>query len=278
MYSERSVDLKSDFYARFGETTGCLYFEKTGLPCSVLDSATHRILFSLNCGVRAYGRDYGDILKIMDSQSDCCDIHFVDKGKGAQILYHTDIEDAEGVDEAVSYTVNKILYKMGSTGRIKKEYTDLTLCDMYAPQGWCAVKEYDTVKSVPLPLSEYNVLLIKGRRNKISYQEELKKQFDSGELDRVIIAKQGLKECREDVFFDMINESQKSIERLFNPPQDIIKAVRSTYGIDGVYATRICDIGIISFCKRRKTDNVINRIIVESEQLLGYPVRISVVK
>lgn len=278
MYTEQSVSLKSDFYSRYGQTKGELYFEKVGLPCVVLGSDTHSIMFSLKCGVRAYGRAYGDVLKVLDSESNICDVHFVTNGKGAQILYKADMPDVKGMKETALYTVNKLLINIGSTGRVAKENSNVVICDEYAPQGWCAVKQYDEIKTVPLPLSDHNVLLIRGRKNRLSGNNDALMRFYSGENERIKIARTALKECRTDSFFDMINESQKSIERLLLPPREMISVVRSTWGIDGVSATRICDMGVISFCKKDKTDSVIQRISNECERTLGYRTRIAVVK
>ena len=278
MYTEKSVGLKSDFYTRYGETNGKLYFEKTGVPCVLFDAQTHKLVFPFDCSVRAYGRGYGDVLKIMDTDTNVCDVHFVDGGKGAQVLYKTDIPDIYGVKETVLYTVNKLLYRMGSAGRVAKEYGDVTVCDDYAPKGWCAVKSFGEVKSVPFPLSDYNVLLIRTKRNRLTDDKELLNRFCAGEKERIRIAAQGLKECRTDILFDMINESEKSVERLLSPSNETVEVVHATYGIDGIDATRICRCGVVSFCKKTKTDAAISRIKTECENNLGYSVRISVVK
>lgn len=278
MYTEKSVSLKSDFYTRYGETKGELYFEKTGIPCVVLDADTHKLMFPLDCSVRAYGRGYGDVLKVMDLDTNICDVHFVENGKGAQVLYSTDIPDICGTKQTILYTVNKLLMRMGSAGRLAKEYKDVALCDEYAQKGWCAVKSYDEMKSVPLPLIDYNVLLIRARKNRKTDNEEALKHFYTGEKERIKQAMSGLKECRMEVLLDAINESQKSIERLLSPSQELTNVVHSTYAIDGIDATRICNCGVISFCKKQRTDSAIKRIKSECERTLGYSVRISVVK
>ncbi len=278
MYTEKSVDLKSDFYTRYGETNGSLYFEKTGVPCTLLDAGTHKLVFPLDCCVRAYGRSYGDVLKVMDTDTNVCDVHFVESGKGAQILYSTDIGDIYGAKETVLYTVNKLLFKMGSAGRLQKKYDDVSLCDNHAPKGWCAIKCFDEIKTAPFPFSDYNVLLIRARKSRITESEEILNSFNMGERERIRIALQALKECRTDVLFDMVNESQKSIERLLSPAHEQVSIVHSTYGVDGIDATRICRCGVVSFCKKAKTDSAISRIKTECENNLDYSVRISVVK
>ncbi len=278
MYTEKSVELKSDFYTRYGETNGKLYFEKTGVPCVLFDAQTHKLVFPFDCSVRAYGRDYGDVLKVMDTDTNVCDVHFVDSGKGAQVLYKIDIPDIYGAKETVLYTVNKILFKMGSAGRLSKEYGDVALCDNYAQKGWCAVKSFSETKSAPFPLSDYNVLLIRTKRNRLTEDKEFLNRFGIGEKERIRVAVQGLKECRMDVLFDMVNESEKSIERLLSPSDETVGVVHATYGIDGIDATRICRCGVVSFCKKTKTDSAISRIKAECENNLGYSVRISVVK
>lgn len=278
MYTEKSVKLKKDFYSRYGETRGTLYFEKTGLGCVLLDGDTHKLMFSLDCGVRAYGRGYGDVLKVMDAQSNVCDIHFVQNGKGAQILYYSDIPELKGTKETVLYTINKILVRMGNPDGMTDKFENSYLCDKFAPRGWCVVKINDEVKSDPFPMSDYNVLLIRCRKNVLINRLESRNRFYEGEKERIKIAHEALKKCKIDVLLDMINESQKSIERLLSPSTELVGAVHSTYGIDGVDATRICDCGVISFCKKTKTDNAIKCILSESERVLGYKVDIHVVK
>ena len=278
MYTEKSVKLKSDFYARYGQARGELCFAKTGIPCTVLDGDTHKLMFSLKCGVRAYGRGYGDVLKVLDCDSDINDVHFVENGKGAQILYKTDIPDIKGVRETVLYTVNKLLVQMGSAGRISNNDSTVAQCDRYAPEGWCAVKSYDEIKSVPLPVQDYNILLIRTRKNKLLCRDDALRQFHVGERERIKLAMAGLKECREEVLFDMLNESQKSIERLLSPSGETVYTVHATYGIDGIDATRICDPGIICFCRKNKTDNAVLRIRLDCEKKLGYSPGIMIVK
>ncbi len=278
MYTEKSVELKSDFYARYGETRGRLYFEKVGLPCVMLDGGADKLMFSFDCGVRAYGRCYGDVLRVLNADTNVCDVHFVKNGKGAQILYRTDISDVRGMRETVIYTINKLLYSMGSTGRLKDVGTLTQLCERYAPKGWCAVKENDTIRSAPLPVEDYNILLIRGRKSRLNRDEEMVKQFRAGERERISVAYASLRKCNIETFFDMVNESQKSIERLLMPSMQDIALVRSTYGVDGVYATRICDCGVVSFCNKSKTDSVILRVLTECRSSLGYSVQVSVVK
>ncbi len=278
MYTEQSIRLKSDFYARYGETKGELYFEKTGLPCTLLDGGTHLLVFSLGCGVRAYGRGYGDILRVLDTESNVCDVHFTEHGKGAQVLYRMDIPNIKGMKDTALYTINKLLLKMGSTGRVENKSSLAAMCDRYAPNGWCAVKEYDEIKSAPLPLSDYNVILIQVRKNGFSCREEDIRQFAECEKSRVEVAAAALRDCRTDVLFEMVNESQKGIERVLLPKEQSICAVRCALQTDGVTAARICDCGIISFCEKSSTDSAIHSIRMACERNLGYSARVSVVK
>lgn len=278
MYTEKSVELKSDFYARYGETSGRLYFEKVGMPCVMLNGGNSMLVFALDCGVRAYGRAYGDVLRVLNADTNVCDVHFVKNGKGAQILYRTDISDIRGIRETAIYTINKLLYNMGSTGRLPDSGTLTEVCERHAPKGWCAIKDYDTFKSAPLPMDDYNILIIRGRKSRLSSNEEMLKQFQVGERDRISASFEGLKKCNMDTFFDMINESEKAIERLLSPNAQDISLVHATYGIDGVNATRICDCGVVCFCNKNKTDSVILRVLNECRSTLGYSVQISVAK
>lgn len=278
MYTEKSVDLKKDFYARYGNAQGMLHFAKTGVACTVLDADVGKLMFPLDCGVRAYGRCYGDILRVMNTQTDVCDVHFTQEGKGAQILYRKDIEDLRGMDAAARYTVNKILEMGGSLLYEEKNYDDVEICDIYAPEGWCAVKMFDEIKTVPLPLMGYGIVLIRSRKHSVRAGEEKRKQFNLAEKERIRVAFAGLKECKLEVLFDMINESEKSIERLFSLNSELRATVRATHGIAGIDAVRICDIGVVCFVRNDNIDSIINTLKRECERYLGYNVRISMVK
>lgn len=278
MYTEQSVKLKSDFYARYGETTGELYFEKTGLPCTILDGGRDKMMFSFECGVRAYARAYGDVLRVIDDRSNVCDVHFTEHGKGAQILYRMDVPDIKGMKETALYTINKLLWKMNRTGREEGIYPDWAICDRYAPKGWCAVKQNDEIKSVPLPVADCNTILVQIRKNGFMCSGEDRKYFEEGERRRISAAASSLKECRTDVFFDMVSESQRSIERVLMPIKEAVCAVECAENADGVEAVRITDRGIIAFCKKSMTDSAVHFIHMACEKNLGYGVRISVVK
>ena len=82
MYTEKSVDLKRDFYARYGKTSGRLFFKKVGLPCVIFDGGKNSLVLTLDCGVRVYGRQYGDVLKVLNCDTNVCDVHFVKNCKG----------------------------------------------------------------------------------------------------------------------------------------------------------------------------------------------------
>ena len=80
MYTEKSAVLKNDFYSRYGEMSGELYFERIGLPCVLLEGTERKLAFALGCGIRAYGRRMGDVLRILDADSDTCRVHFMQNG------------------------------------------------------------------------------------------------------------------------------------------------------------------------------------------------------
>lgn len=278
MYTEKSVELKSDFYLRFGESSGQLYFERTGLPCMILGGGDEYMAFSLDCGVRAYGRGYGDILRVMDSDSNVCDVHFVSGGKGAQILYKRDMTNIGELDSAVTFTVNKLLRTMGCSERLEGGDGIEAVCDRYGAKGWCAVKMNGEFKSVPLPLGGYNVILVRTRKRRVISDRDTIEYFRRGESERMEQACAGLRECKLNTFFDMVNQSQASIERILSPSGELISAAKSAQLADGVKAVRICDMGVIAFCERSKTDSTVHTIINECSRRLGYAVRVSVVK
>lgn len=278
MYTEKSVVLKNDFYSRYGNAGGILYFAKCSAVCTVLDGGTHKLMFPLECGVQAYGRSYGDILKIMDTETNICDVRFAENGNGAQILYRTDIRDLKGMDAVRRYAVDKILGDMGHNAATEKNYEDVKICDLYAPDGWCAVKMGESVESVPLPLEDYRVLLVRGRKNKIRAERDAEIRYIKGERERTAVAAHALKSCRIRTFLDMVNESENAAERLLEPSRELLAIIHATRGIAGADASKICGIGVICFCKRNLTDSVIGAIRGECENRLGYRVRISVVK
>ena len=80
MYTESSVELKSDFYSRYGTASGVLYFERVGLPFALLKGEDSVLGFAASCGVRAYGRRCGDVIKVLDSESNVCDVRFGGSG------------------------------------------------------------------------------------------------------------------------------------------------------------------------------------------------------
>ncbi len=278
MYTEKSVELKSDFYSRFGETHGQLYFARTGLPCKIFDGGDEFMAFSLGCGVRAYGRYYGDILRVMDSERSVCDVHFVSSGKGAQILYEKDIENISELTDTAIYTVNKLLKKMGCSDRLAGDDGIHGVCDRYGDGGWCAVKTANNFNSVPLPLGGYNVILIRTRKRRVAGDKDVMEIFKRSERDRIAGACEGLRKCGLEAFFNGVNESQASIERMLNPSWELMSAVEAARGGEGVCAVKICDLGVVAFVKRSNTDSAVHSIINECASRLGYAVRVAVVK
>lgn len=278
MYTEHSVELKSDFYSRFGETQGKLYFQRTGLPCKIFDGGEDFMAFALGCGVRAYGRYYGDILRVMDADSNVCDVHFVKSGSGAQILYKKDIRDINEMSATAVYTVNKLLRSMGCDERLTGDEGLHAVCDRYGDGGWCAVKTNGRFGSVPFPLGGYNVIMIRTRKRKIKADNEMLDVFYRNERERMREVCEGLRKCGLEAFFKAVNESQTSIERMLNPSAELMAAVESARGCEGVCAVRICDLGVVAFVRRSDTDTVVHSIINECKSRLGYAVRVSVVK
>ena len=273
MYTRTSVELKNDFYCRYGETAGQLYFERVGYPCPIMQSKTHMLAFSLECGVRAYGREYGDVLRITDAESNICDVKFVSNGRGAQILYKTDACGLRSKNETVAYTIGKLIRKMSGETVGEDTSTLAGVCDNYGSCGWCAFSEYGRITRVPLPLSGINMLLVRTQKRRRT-ASDLQNRFFEGETERIIAAAAGLKECRTDVFFEMINESERAIEMLLEP----VLAVHAAMAADGVLASRICDMGVVCFVKQERCDSAIRAISSEYEYSVGYNAGFFVVK
>ena len=278
MYTEVSIDLKTDFYSRYGETAGQLFFERTGMPCVMMDSGSHMLAFSMGCGVRAYGRNCGDVLRVMNADSNVCYVHFADSGMGAQILYKQDLQSIEGMKETVDYTIDKLLHRMHRARSISQPADIVAICDRYGSGGWCAYVSHSTVRQIPLPLSDMNVILIRTGKKRLRTDTESVKRFRSGVTRRITSAAEALKECRIEVLLDMINESERSIEMLFSPPRESVSAVRIAMETDGVYAARICKSGIICFVKKERTDSAIHSIASEYERRMGNPAGMVIVK
>lgn len=278
MYKEQSVELKSDFYSRFGESHGELYFERCGLPCKIMGGEDSFMVFTLACGVRAYARGYGDIVRIMDALTNVCDVHYAKDGRGAQILYKRDISGISEMEDTITYVVNKLLKRVGSYERIESTAGLDAVCDRYGESGWCAVKMNGGFMRVPLPMSGYNVILIRTRKRKIAADRDTFEIFCRGERGRIEQAAEGLSKCRLNTFFDMINGSQISLEKLLHPSGELVAAVRSAQEADGVRAVRITDLGVVAICEKSKTDSALHEIARECTRRLGYSVRVAVVK
>jgi hypothetical protein len=249
-----------------------------GLPCTIFDGGKNSLMLTLDCGVRVYGRQCGAVLRVLNCDTNVCDVHFVKNGRGAQILYSVDIPDVKGMKDTVLYAINAVLREMGSTGRLIGEYDTVALCEKYAPYGWCAVKEGDTAKSIPMPLGEYNIILMRTRKNRLVAPAELTDRFHISEYERIKASVTGLKECRTDTFFDMVNESQNSVERLLSPSEELMQGINAVRSADGVCASKICGCGIIAFCEKDRTDSAIIHINNEYKSAMGYSLNLAVVK
>lgn len=277
MYTEKSAELKNDFYSRYGEAAGTLYFERVGLPCVLMDSGTHKLAFALGCGVRAYGRECGDVLRIINADSDECDVHFAPNGHGAQILYKQDMPGAVGSRDTEEYAIMKLLCNMRRL-RPRELGTDAALCDRYGSGGWCAYTENGSARQVPLPLLHINVLLIRAGRSRRITDAKALARFRAAETERITAAAEGLRKCRIEVLFEMLNESGRSAEALFSLPPMQLAAVRAAREADGVLATRITNMGVICMTAEDKTDSAIRAIATGYERAAGCSAGISVVK
>ena len=277
MYTEKSIELKSDFYCRYGNASGQMYFERTGTPCVLMRGSAHMIAFSFKSGVRACGRKYGDVIKILNTRSNVSDVSFTKNGLGAQILYEHDIEDMKKNKETAEYTIDKLLKRMGLG---TKYYTDGSLteiCDKYGSSGWCAYHSYGETVSIPLPLGGYNVIVIRTQKNsRLLCVGKEAEAFEKNETKRIITAVEGLKVCREDILFNMLNRSERDIEAFMSPSEQAVKAVRSAMEA-GVCAARICEPGIVCIPEKNNTDSAVHRIAESFERSVGYTAGISVV-
>lgn len=275
MYSERSAELKSDFYTRYGEAAGRLYFERVGLPCVLMESPENMLAFALDCGVRAYGRATGDVLRIIDTATNECHVSFAPGGTGAQIIYRRDADGVRGMKETEEYTLRKLLCAMrgsrtGGTPALAE------LCDRYGAGGWCAWAEGSAVRQVPLPLAHINALLLRTGQKRRARGEEAR--FFSGEAERIRAAAAGLRQCRVEVLFEMLNESEKAYERLFEVSERELCAVGAAMQTDGVLAARISRAGVLCFTRADMTDNAVHAISAEYERAFGTAAGVLVVK
>ncbi|MBQ3425773.1 MAG: hypothetical protein IJH37_01350 [Clostridia bacterium] len=277
MYTEPSIELKSDFYCRYGSAALRLYFERTGLPCVILDAGKEKLAFALGCGVRAYGRECGDILRIINAGSNECDVTFAPYGLGAQILYKEDIAGVSGLRETTEYTILKLLCDMR---RIRRPDSGglAELCDIYGSRGWCAHERDGEAAQLPLPLMHYNVILVRAGRSGRTRKNNGYARFAEGERDRIEYAALALRACRLEQFFEAINESEKAIERLMSPSSEAVAAVRGAMETDGVVAARICGMGVICLTEKDRTDSAIHSIATRYAASTGSRPGIFVVK
>lgn len=276
MYTEKSIELKSDFYSRYGSAEGRLYFERTGTPCVLLRSSSKMIAFAFKSGVRACGRRYGDVLKILDTRSNVCDVSFVQGGKGAQILYEADIVQMKN-KETAAYTIDKLLLRMGLQSKFNTADTLTAVCDKYGSGGWCAYAEYGEISRIPLPLGGYNVIVIRTQKNnRLCCSGASAEEFERNEARRVMTAAEALKACREDILFNIMNQSEKDIEICMSPSEQAVKAVRAAMK-SGARAARICEPGIVCITEKNDTDSAVHNIAEAFEKEVGYAAGISVV-
>lgn len=278
MYTEKSVELKTDFYSRYGEADGELYFERVGVPCVLMDSGTHALAFALGCGVRAYGRKCGNAIRILNDRTNVSDVHFIKDGCGAQILYSADVPAMPETRESAAYAIEKLLRRMG-VAKSGKSFGGLAaICDRYGSGGWCAYASYDELKEIPMPMKGYNVILIRIPQKKHARidRDDLK-QFCFNETRRINAAAEGLKKCRMEVLFDMLNESEAEQECLIPMSENAVSAVRIAMETDGVCAARVCDIGVVCFCKSDMTDSSVHIISNEYSRAIGFAAGIMVV-
>lgn len=279
MYTESSVELKSDFYSRYGTASGVLYFERVGLPFALLKGEDSVLGFAASCGVRAYGRRCGDVIKVLDSESNVCDVRFGGSGTGAQILYKTDIPGFGRCDETVRYTVKKLKARMGLCAVPRPDSDPAALCDAYGSGGWCAYVRGAEARSVPLPLDGYNVIVMRLRRNGGRRPSEGSLRcYNEGEDRRAAAAAEALRRCRTEVLFDMMNESEYAIEKLIPVSREARAAAEAARDIGGIAAARICGSGLLCVTESARTDSAAHALRETFCREMGYYAGIVVVK
>lgn len=279
MYTKKSIGLKSDFYARFGEAPGELCFERIGVPCVVMDSGKSALAFALGCGVRAYGRQCGDIIKILNDRASVCDVSRAKDGRGAQILYSEDAPGLPCSDDAAAFAAAKLLCRMGIAAVSGALSGAAAVCDRYGSGGRCAYAAENGVESLPLPLSDFNVLLIRTRRRGTrAVPRSAARRWCAEEEERTAAAAEGLRRRRLDVFFDMLNESERSREYLLEPPDTVLAAARAAMNAGGARAARICRLGVVCFVEKGSADSAIRAIAGDYERQTGFSAAVLTVK
>ena len=278
MYTERSVELKSDFYSRYGTSSGTLYFERVGLPFSLMKGRMSVLGFSAGCGIRAYGRRCGDVIRILNADSNVCDVRFGSSG-GAQILYSSDITEFGREKETISYTIDKLMARMKLSEDVTPYDSPAALCDLYGSRGWCAYFHGDIAESVPLPIYDHNLAIVRVRKNSGRRADaEYVNCFEDGEDRRISAAVAGLKDCRPEILFNMMNESEYAMEKLLPISGEAYTAVAAARGTDGVTAVRICGSGVMCVIEKGKTDSAIHAIRETFGREAGYYAGVVVIK
>lgn len=90
------------------------------------------------------------------------------------------------------------------------------------------------------------------------------------EQERIKSAAEGLEKCSTDTLAMQINQSEQSIEKLWNPEKQHVFLARRALRTDGVLCARIWKNGIIAVVRDETLDRVSDIIIHDFENAAGY--------
>lgn len=90
------------------------------------------------------------------------------------------------------------------------------------------------------------------------------------ENERIQIASQGLKQCSITALTEQINQSELSIEKLWNPERQHVFLVHRIIRCDNVVCAKVWENGIFAIIKDENIDETVNKIIYDFETAAGY--------
>lgn len=189
------------------------------------------------------------------------------------------------------------------------EKNDKYLAAASEKKGYCTAVSKGEVTSLPLPLSGYKILsahcnekdkdrnplvlyafnrirrlyphissvaditpaMFVAVKNEIKDKTALRYMYHLiNENARLGTVTRALKRCDIKTLFNEMNSSQKSIERFWNLNNEQLYLARCAKNIEGVFAVRSWQNGIVTIVKNEYIDNAINTVKTNFENNIGY--------
>lgn len=90
------------------------------------------------------------------------------------------------------------------------------------------------------------------------------------ENERIRIASEGLERCNIDLLVSQINQSEESIEKLWNPERQHIFLARKMMKHDNIVCAKVWENGIFAIARDENIDETINKVAYDFEAAAGY--------